>query len=1098
MIRWKHALAFPAMAGVLALSALAGAQEPTKLLRQPGISATSIVFVYGGDLWTVPRTGGTARRLTANPSIKRYPKYSPDGKWIAFTGNYDGNSDVYIIPAEGGEPKRLTWHPFPDEVVGWTPDGKAVLFRSLRTSFHSRAPKFFTVPVTGGLETELPLPEAIGGSFSPDSTKIAYNRIDKEGSPWKWKRYRGGAQSYVSIYDLAAKKYSEIPHEAATDLNPMWIGSKIYFASDRMGTANIFSYDTNSKKIAQLTKYTDYDVKWPSMGPDAIVYEQGGVLNVFDIKTSKATPINIQANSDLPATRPGLRRVENLIQGFGLSPTGTRALFDARGDVFSVPAKKGETRDLTNTPGVREINATWSPDGKYIAYLSDKSGEYELYFRPQDGSGDETRITTDGHVYRFGPVWSPDSKTLLYTDATSRLWTVSIADKKPVEIDRDEFQQLQPGIFSPDSKWIVYTKAAKNNNGRIVLYSVDRKKVTVVSDGRYNDTSPAFDTTGKYLFFLSDRNFTPTQYAPETNINFENVTGIYALALSKDTANPLAPESDEEKPKEDPPAPKADAPKPDAAKPDAPKPAAPAASKPETKIELDGLYDRIIALPVPPGNYAQLTAGANKAFYLSVAIAQGAGTGTLIQFDLTSRTAAPIIAGIGGYDINPAGTKILYGAPGSTFGIIDAAPGQAVGAGRLNLALEMRVDPRAEWKEIFTDAWRFERDFFYDPNMRGMDWKGIGDRYAKLIPYVAHRDDLTYILEELQGELSTSHAFVNGLPTAGAPQVNVGLLGVDYEADQGYYRFKRIYEGENWDPTARSPLREPGVNVKEGEYLIAVNGNPVKTDMNPYAAFEGLAGKTVVLKINSKPSPDGAREVKVRPIGQELNLRYTAWVEGNRKRVEQATGGRVAYIHVPSTADSGITGFGRGFYSQTDKDAVIVDERYNDGGYIPDFFVEKLARQLLTVVSARIGGDQKFPPAGIYGPKVMLANEWAGSGGDAFPAFFREANLGPIIGKRTAGGLVGINGGKALMDGGGIATPSFGLWSPKDGKWIAENHGIDPDIEVSNTPDRTVLGEDPQLQKAIEVIMDQLKKNPPKPLKRPAYPIDPYIGKKSG
>lgn len=1068
------------------------AQESTRLLRQPDISSTDIVFVYGGDLWLVPRTGGVARRLTANPSIKHFPKFSPDGKSIAFTGNYDGNNSIYTIPAVGGEPKRLTFHPFGDGVLGWTPDSKSVMFRSTRNSFSQRVPQLFTVPVTGGLEKMLPLPEVGLASFSPDGDKLAYTRISREGATWK--RYRGGLQSYISIYDLKTNAYSELPHTDTTDFYPMWHENKIYFTSDRTQIVNLFSYDLKTKAVKQLTRFNDYDIKWPSLGPDAIVYEQGGMLHTFDLKTEKDTPVSIQVYSDMTQARAGRRRVEGNISNFGISPTGVRAVFEARGDIFTVPAKKGDSRDISNTPGVREIDPAWSPDGKYIAYFSDKTGEYELYIRPQDGSGDETRLTTDGDVYRTGINWSPDSKWILYTDVKMRLWLIGIADKKPVLVDSAAVAAIELGHWSPDSRWIVYTKANPNRQRSIVLYSLDQKKVFRVTNGTFDDREPVFDLNGKYLYFASDRTFRPTLIGPEINLNLVNTTSLFALTLQADTPSPLAPESDEEKPKDDAPKPdaaKPDAPKPDAAKQDAAKPdtakpaAKPDAAKsgpPPIKIDFEGLGTRIVALPLPTGSYGGLNAGTNKLFY-------AADGGTLHQYDFGAREDKVVIAGIQGYDINPAGTKILYQA-GPVFGIIDAAPGQSVGAGKLTPELEMVSDPRAEWKQIFHEAWRMERDFFYDANMRGLDWKAVGERYGKLVPSVAHRDDLTYLIGEMIGELNTSHAYVMGAENPPVKQANVGLLGVDFELNSGYYRFKKIYAGENWDASRRSPLTEPGIKVKQGDYLIAVNGIPLKADTNPYSLFVDTANKIVTLRVNDRPSEVGAHDVQVRPTDQEAGIRYLDWVEANRKRVELATGGKVGYVHVPDTGMGGMTEFSRGFYSQTDKEALIVDERFNSGGNIPDFFAEKLSRKLLSEITQRYGADVPNPGAAIYGPKVILANEWSGSGGDAFPYYFRKIGAGPVIGKRTWGGLVGISGSPALMDGGGVTVPQFGIWSPQDGKWIAENRGIEPDIEVSNTPDLLNQGHDPQLERAIAYIMDQLKKNPQPKYKHPAYPIE--------
>lgn len=1071
--RWSRALRRLLPGIGLALSAVtAGAQETTKLLRQPDVSKTDIVFVYGGNLWLTPRAGGTARLLTANPSLKRFPKFSPDGKYIAFTGNYDGNNDVYIIPAGGGEPKRLTYHPADDQVLGWTPDSKAVLFRSRRTSFSQRFDKLFTAPITGGMEKELPLPEAGLAWFSPDGKQLAYNRISREFATWK--RYRGGLQSYISLYDLAKNSYSELPHTDTTDYYPMWHGDMIYFASDRTNTVNLYAFNLKTKQVKALTHYTDYDVKWPSLGPDSLVYEQGGVLHLFDLATEKERPLSIQANSELLAARPGLRRVEGQIHSGSISPSGARAVFEARGELFTAPAKKGDSRNLSNSPGAREIRPTWSPDGKTIAYFSDKTGEYEVYTRAQDGRGDETQVTRDSKIYLTELGWSPDSKSLLYMDATLKMWLVTLADKKRALVDSSTIGALSLGRWSPDSKWIVYTKPDAAQQSNIWLYSVAQGKSYQVSSGKFSDREPVFDNNGKYLYFVSDRHFAPSIVGPELNINFQNTAGLFLLTLQADTPSPLSPESDEEKVKEEDKAAKKEEPKKEEGKPAGDTP-------PAVKIDLEGLGQRLAALPVPPGEYHGLNPGKDKLFYLAGPV--------LTQFDFESRQGKPILSGVQGYDVNPAGTKILYRA-GSTQGIIDATPGQAEGAGKLTLALEAHVDPRAEWKQIYWEAWRLERDFYYDPNMHGLDWKAIGDRYGSLLPSVSNRDDLTYLLSELLGELNTSHAYVQGAEAPEVRRVNGGLLGVDFEAVGDYYRIKKIYPGENWLPNARSPLTEAGVKVKAGDYLLAVNGVPLKTTMNPYALFEGTADKTTTLRVNDKPSDQGAHDTQVKPVASETTLRYLDWTEANRKKVAEATGGRVGYVHVPDTAEGGMTEFGKGFYSQLDKEALIVDERFNSGGYVPDFFVEKLGRKIVSRITPRYGLDQNSPGGAIYGPKVMLANEWAGSGGDAFPYYFRKEGVGPIIGKRTWGGLVGINDTRLLMDGGGVTVPEFGIWSPIDNQWIAENHGVEPDIEVANTPDRMQNGGDPQLERAIAYILDQLKNNPPPKYKHPPFPVE--------
>jgi tricorn protease len=1079
----------------------------TRLLRFPDISGNSIVFTYAGDLWSVPRSGGTARRLTANPGIEEFAKYSPDGRWVAFSGEYDGNIDVYVIPAEGGEPRRLTYHPAADRVLGWTPDSTRVLFASTRTSFSPRFEKLFTIGLDGGPAQELPVPAGGLTSFSPDGTKIAYNRVSTEFRTWK--RYRGGWQQFVSIYDLKNNTYDEVPHQTAADMFPMWHQDTIYFDSDRDGVMNIWKYDLKTKQTRQVTHYNEYDVKWPSLGggqSPAIVFENGGLLYSLDLRSEKISEVPIVVESEMSWSRPEFIKVDKFINSFSLSPSGARALFGARGEVFTVPAKKGDIRNLTGTAGARELFPEWSPDGKWIAYFSDKTGDYDLYIRPQDGTGDEKRITTDGHAFRSGPKWSPDSKKILFAEKTLKLFYVNIDDGKPVLVDESHRGPINQYNWSPDSKWVAYSKANGNTFGQVFLHSLDQRKSFAVTDGMTNDHAPVFDAGGKYLYFLGDRNYLPSLSGFELNLNFANTTGIYAVTLGADTASPFAPESDEEKgaPAKTPgegdqlAKDKDGEAKPAAAREGAPGPgdgaakaATPPAAKP-VKVDLENIGRRIIRVPVPPGNYGRLSAATDKIFYLAAgppSFQPGPPANSLHTYDVAKREDSILLAGIGNYDLNAKGDKVIYSAAGS-YGIIDNKPGQKVGDGKLELSgMEMKLDPRAEWKQIFDEAWRIERDFYYDPAMRGLDWAAVKARYEQELPYVAHRSDLNYIIGEMIAELSTSHAYVSGGDLPEAKHVNVGLLGADFEVSNGYYRFKKIYAGDNSAEETRSPLTEPGVIVHEGDYLIAVNGKPAPAGENMFALFEGTAGKQVSLKVNDKPSADGARTVVVRPRAGDTALRYLDWVEANRRKVYEATGGRCGYMHVPDTQISGMQNFAKGFYAQTDKDAMIVDERWNSGGFVPDFFVERLHRQLLGYAAPRDGDDQKIPGEAIYGPKVMLANEFSGSGGDAFPFFFREYGIGPIVGKRTWGGLVGIAGGLPMIDGGQVTAPQVGFYGLNNGKseWIVENRGVSPDYDVDSRPDLIVSGHDPQLEKAIDLIKQELAKNPPPHPNRPPY-----------
>ena len=963
----------------------------------------------------------------------------------------------------------------------------------------------------------LPVPRASLTSFSPDGQRVAFTSTSQEFRTWK--RYRGGWSPPIGIYDLKKNTYEELPRTNGMDMFPMWHGNAIYFISDRDGVMNLYRYDLGSKQTRKLTNYKEYDVKWPSLGPDAIAYENGGLLYSLDLASEKITHIAVNVATDAIAARPKIESVADRIRFFGLSPSGVRAVFEARGEVFTLPVEHGSVRNLTESPGVHELNPEWSPDGKWIAYLSDRTGEYEIYLRPQKG-GEEVRVTSDGGVYRYGPKWSPDNKKLLFCDKRLRLWYVDIDEKKPQQIDQGEYSPIEGGSWSPDSRWVAYSKTGPNLSDSIYLYSLEQKKVSRITSGFYDDSEPVFDPNGKYLYFFSQRFFYPSTGRFDPRFNYYSTTGIFAVTLKADEPSPFALQSDEEKGAE---AKKDEEKKKDS---DEAKSAPAAAEKQSEKkagesqseekkgeekkaeekapkpiqVDLEGIGQRLAHVPVPAGIYRRLDARKEKLFYLSVPIEATQAAlpalpgpprprATLHVFDLKKREDKTLLEPINNYDLDKDGNKVIYHS-GEVYGVVDAVPGKAkVGEGKLNTAaLQLLVDPRAEWKEIFHEAWRIERDFYWDPDMGGLDWEKIGKRYEALLPWVAHRSDLNYLIGEMIAELSTSHTYVGGGEMPERKRIGVGLLGADYEADQGFYRFKKIYHGENWNEDTRSPLTEPGLKVKEGNYLIAVNGNVVRAPESPYAYFQNLAGQVVTLKVNDKPSTEGAWEISVKPIPNEGTLRYLDWVESRRKLVEEATGGRIGYMHVPDTSTSGIIMFDKYLTAQIGKDGLIVDERYNHGGRIPDFYTEKLDRKLLSLVAPREGKDIPWPPLAIYGPKVMLVNELAGSGGDAFPWFFKRQKIGPIVGTRTWGGLIGIARSIPLMDGGFVTAPEFAFWATDNGgEWIVENHGVDPDYVVEQRADLVVNGHDPQLEKAIELAKEALKSYQPPP-RRPKYP----------
>ena len=1072
------------LAPLPAAAALPAPDGPTRLLRFPDIRGDVVVFVYGGDLWRASASGGAAQRLTSHPGLELFPKLSPDGKWIAFSAEYTGSRQVFVMPAEGGTPRQLTFYtdvgPMPPRggwdywVMGWTGDGK-VLVRMNRTPWGERMGRYFIVDPKGGLETPLPLPEGGSASLSPDGTKIAYCPVDREFRTWK--RTRGGRAQDVWVYDLVAKRSERLTTDPGTDNFPMWAGDTVLFTSDREGTLNLFAYDLKTKATRKLTSFTEYDVLWPSLdrAGSQVVFMNGGFLYRMPLAGGEPTRIDVTAGGDAPETVPRFVDVKEKVLGAALSPTGARAVLEARGDLFSVPAKDGATRNLTSSQGVRERSPVWSPDGKTIAYLSDVSGEYEVYVRPQDGSGAPRRVTANGTVWRFPPVFSPDGKSLLYADKSRRLVLLDLASGSETELDRGTRDDLDGYRFSPDGKWVVYTKVRDNNLPGIAVYSLEGRKGFFLGDGLTADTDPVFSADGTHLFFVSTRDFSPTFSAFEFSYVYAKAARVYAAALTAGAPALFPLKSDEEKAEAG--AEKKDAGK-DATKDDKAKAAAP------TRVEPDGFLARTVALPgLKPDDYDDLEANEEAVFYT-----KGSGdTVALYRYDLKERKEEKVVEPVAGYVLSKDGKKLLARS-GKDWLLGDSKPGLKP-EGKLDLSgLKMKLDPRAEWRQMWTDGWRITRDFFYDPGMHGYDWAALKRKYDPLAAHLSCRADLDFLFGEMLGELEAGHTYVEKGDEPKVERVPGGMLGAELAADpSGRYRIAKVYAGENWDEEYRSPLTEPGVNVKEGEYLLAIDGEDLRTTDNPYRLLEGKAQKLVALTVGPKPSGEGARTVNAKTVGSELNLRYLDWVRSRMALAEKLSGGKVGYLHLPDTALDGNRMLQKLFYAQAGKPALVVDDRYNGGGFIPDRMIEMLGRRTLSWWARRDVARFTTPGFAHDGPKAMLVNAYSSSGGDALPYYFRKAGLGPLIGTRTWGGLIGLSGNPGLADGGSLNVPTFRIYD-ESGRWVVENEGVAPDHEVFDLPEARLEGRDPSLEKAVELLLAELAKSPTAAPKAPAPP----------
>jgi tricorn protease len=1083
MIKSPHLLAF-----LLAVApALPGRAEKPLLLQSPTLSATQIAFAYADEIWIVGRAGGDARLLVGGTGMSSRPLFSPDGTTLAFTGIVDGNTDVYTVPAAGGQPRRLTWHPASDVAVAWTPDGRNILFRSTRSSPFTYE-RLFTVPAGGGFPSELPLPMGVQGSFSADGSHLAYvpfwnRRAGAEDSYIAIRQYRGGRAAPLWVANLADSSIDPVPRDGSNDTNPMWIGDSIYFLSDRNGPATLFRYDRASRHVTEVIRNRGFELKSASAGPGGIVYEQFGSLHLYDLATGAARTIPVRVNAELPQARPRFEKVPPAqILPAGISPTGARVLFEARGDIFTAPSRKGDVRNVTHQPGVAHRDPAWSPDGKWIAYFSDASGEYALTLADPSGLTPPRSISLGSPPsFYYEPTWSPDSGKIAFSDKRLNLWYVDLGHPVPVRVDANRFDRPLSGFaWSPDSRWIAYSKQLENFLGAIFVYNLQTGRATQLTDGMSNAILPRFDRSGKYLYFAASTNVgLAAGWSDMTALDRIVTSTIYLAVLRRDLPSPLAPESDEE----------------NGAGPGEGAGKAGARVPPIVTIDFENIGQRILDLPIPVENYTGLWAGKEGVLFLSGGRAQAADPeaadgprgAVLRRFDLRSRKAERFIDDAAHVSLSADGEKLAYVQNHRVFVVPSDKPPKP-GDGALKLDdVEQFVDPRAEWGQMYHEVWRIERDFFYDPHFHGVDLAEAERVYAPFLDGIGSRADLNYLFAEMLANFNVLHMYVGGGAHPRSDPVGAGLLGADYSLENGRYRFSRVFDGENWNPGLRAPLTQPGVNVKAGEYLLAVNGRPLCSSDDIDAAFQGLAGRQTVVRVGPDPEGAGAREVTVVPVGSEAALRNLAWVEGNRREVDRLSGGRLAYVYVPDTSRPGFTSFNRYYFAQVGKSGVVIDERFNRGGLKADYIIDYLHRPLLNLLATREGATIPQPTEVIYGPMAMIMNEFAGSGGDAIAWYFRERQLGPLVGKRTWGGLVGVDRYPALIDGGTVTAPSHASYG-FNGEWIAENRGISPDLEVELDPALVRAGHDPQLERAVQAVLDQLARHPPPAYRVPDYP----------
>lgn len=1072
----KKTLTLFVLAMCLAGYSFADTAREARLLRFPATNNQQIVFTYAGDLYSVGMAGGEAKKLTSHVGFEMFPRFSPDGKTLAFTGQYDGNTEVYTMPSEGGVPQRITYTAVVDRdnigdrvgpnniVMTWTPDGKEIVFRSRSWAFSSMRGVLMKVSATGGVPQQLPLTEGGFCSYSPDGKYLALNRMFREFRTWKY--YEGGQADDIWLADLKDGSITNLTDNPAQDIFPMFVGREIYFLSARDKVMNLFVYNLDTKKTEKLTDFTEYDVKFPSHSDQYIVFENGGYIYKYSIRDKKCDKVNITLRNEGAFARPQWIDVSGRMSASSLSPDGSRVLITARGDVFSAPAKEGATINITRTDNAQERNGAWSPDGKWIAYLSDISGEYEIYIVPQDMSAAPKQLTNGEKSYKNGMQWAPDSKSLYYTNETKELYNVDLSGNKRLVYQGTESGPRGYNI-SPDGKWIAFSASAPNKVSVVYLLEVSTGKTVPVTDTWYDSSSPLFSSDGKYLFFTSARDLNAQYAGNEWNALYNYGNYIFAVPLQASVPNPFLTKNDQYEPA----AGNDDSVKKEAQKPDSG----------DMKVDLEGIQDRIVNLPLEPGYFRLLRSVDGKLIYSSGRSIRSYNMKTLKDSEIGKGS---ILA------FTPDNKKIVYrDNSGKNISVVAFSDNLKGGDPVPTSGLRVFVNYPNEWKQIFDETWRVYRDGFYVKNMLGKDWKAIHDKYAVLLPYVSHRQDLTYIIGEMISELSVGHAYITTGETPAAPQIKTGLLGAKVSKDKsGYFRIDKIYKGANWSPKWRSPLTEPGMNMKPGMYILAVNNIPCEGLTDILQPLVGTVGQTVELLVNDKPSKEGARKIYVKPIASEVQLAYYEWVQNNIEKVDKLSGGEIGYIHIPDMSTAGLDEFTRLFYPQLNKKALIIDDRMNGGGNVSPIIIEKLSRIVYRMSMSRNGGSPStIPDATHYGPKVVLIDKYASSDGDLFPYSFKQLKLGKLIGMRTWGGIVGISGSKPYLDGQDVRTPFFTSYSVDTGDWIVENHGVDPDIVVDNNPFDEYKGIDKQLEKAVEVLKQEMKNY--KPL--PGVPKDP-------